>query len=214
MFKEDSYIKSIEKYFLNHLGKGIMLSYSDYELIQRWKDRQIPYEVIIEGISNAFSDSKNFDSLNNKTKIRNLGYIISYIDKSIEIYSGLKHIDISNDEKSTNSYVDKIISKIGAGINHLDDDNLISTINSYKENIASLKCDDHTQIYALVREKELELYNRIFNLLSQLEKNTIIDKAKSNIKNRDNMTQEAYDKSITSFRNMLIKKRFNLEFLN
>ena len=50
MFKEDSYIKSIEKYFLTHLGKGIMLSYSDYELIASWKDKNIRYLHLIEAI--------------------------------------------------------------------------------------------------------------------------------------------------------------------
>ncbi|NIP38082.1 MAG: hypothetical protein GWO07_03505 [Candidatus Dadabacteria bacterium] len=214
MFKEDTYIKSIEKYFLTHLGKGIMLSYSDYELIQSWKDREIPTDIIIEGIREAFCDPKNFDSLNNESRIRNLGYIISYIDKSIEIYCGLKRIETSNDNTATESYIEKIVDKINKSIDQINDKKVLSEVNLYKESLINISSQELSDSFTIIGEKELNLYNKIFNLLSRSEKNTIMTKAKSKIKNSDNMTEDAYNKSVTSFRNMLIKYKFNLEFLN
>jgi hypothetical protein len=50
-------IKEIESYFLTLAGEGIMLSPIDYSLIQDWKKRHVPREVVLKGINRAFSET-------------------------------------------------------------------------------------------------------------------------------------------------------------
>ncbi len=214
MSKEDQYIKSIEKYFLSHLGKGIMLTYSDYELIQSWKDREIPVEVVIEGINEAFLDTKNFDVINNQTKIRNLSYINNYINKSFEIFLRANNSVERIDPNYTNSYLDKIIERINLSQRDIENDSVLNEVNLFKHYLISLSSDKDSDLFHIIMKKELELYEKIFNLLSEQEKNTILSQCESKLVNKNNLTPNAYKKSIISFRNEMIKKKYNLNFMS
>ncbi len=215
MFKEDSYIKSIEKYFLTHLGKGIMLSYSDYELIASWKDKNIPLETIMEGIREAFSDSDNINSLNKETKIRNLNSISSYVDKSIKMYLEIENIDCKiEDSDPPDSHTNSIIHKINDNVKDIADKRILNKIMEYKNLLMNLSSDNSSERFKIINDNENRLYNDIFNLLSESEKNKIITKCKNKLKNSNNITNHAYRKSIVAFRNEIIKAEFNLNFLN
>ncbi len=214
MFTEDPYIKSIEKYFLTHMGKGIMLSYSDYELIQDWKKRNIPADVIIEGIKDAFSDTKNFDIINNKTRIRNLKSIKSYIADSIDIYTKTKADNASKDSFTESKYKDRVIEAINSYIAGVNDERILSEIRSYKDFLINLDKLNEFQEFEIMTTREKQLYDKIFNLLSQAEKNKILREADNKIDNRGGLTEQAYNKSLISFRNTIIKSMFSLDFLN
>lgn len=66
------YIKEIETYFLTLAGEGIMLSSFDYSLIQDWKKRDIPKEIVYKGISRAFTE-KGGNKKNGSGTPRSLG---------------------------------------------------------------------------------------------------------------------------------------------
>jgi|GEM_PF-4344714 len=216
MFKEDSYIKSIEKYFLTHLGKGIMLSYSDYELIASWKEKNIPLQTIMEGIREAFSDFGNINSLNKETKIRNLNSISSYVDKSIKMYLEIENIDCKiEDSDPPDSHTKGIIHKINDDVKDIADKRILNKIMEYKNLLMNLSCDNSSQRFKIIYENENRLYDDIFNLLSGSEKNKILTMCRNRLKDSsNNITNHAYRKSIISFRNELIKAEFNLNFLN
>jgi RNAse (barnase) inhibitor barstar len=214
MFKEDSYIKSIEKYFLTHLGKGIMLSYSDYELIASWKDKNIPLETIMEGIREAFSDYGNINSLNKETKIRNLNSISSYVDKSIKMYLEIENIDCKIEDNSSNNYINNIIKSINQNIEEIEDKRVLEKVLKYKNLLINLNSEKNYESFNIINEQENRLYDDIFNLLSESDKNKILTKCENKLKNNSNITNHAYRKSITSFRNEIVKDMFNLKFLN
>ena len=214
MFKEDSYIKSIEKYFLTHLGKGIMLSYSDYELIASWKDKNIPLETIMEGIREAFSDSDNINSLNKETKIRNLNSISSYVDKSIKMYLEIENIDCKIEDNSSNNYINNIIKSINQNIEEIEDKRVLEKVLKYKNLLINLISEKNYESFNIINEQENRLYDDIFNLLSESDKNKILTKCENKLKNNSNITNHAYRKSIASFRNEIVKDMFNLKFLN
>jgi len=215
MFKEDSYIKSIEKYFLTHLGKGIMLSYSDYDLIASWKDKNIPLETIMEGIREAFSDYGNINSLNKETKIRNLNSISSYIDKSIKMYLEIENIDCKiEDSDPPDSQINSLINKINDYVKDIADKRILNKIMEYKNLLMNLSSDNSSERFKIINDNENRLYDDIFNLLSESEKNKILTMCKNRLKDSNNITNHAYKKSIVAFRNELIKAEFNLNFLN
>ena len=214
MFKEDSYIKSIEKYFLTHLGKGIMLSYSDYELIASWKDKNIPLETIMEGIREAFSDFGNINSLNKETKIRNLNSISSYVDKSIKMYLEIENIDCKIEDTSSNNYINNIIKSINQNIEEIEDKRVLEKVLKYKNLLINLNSEKNYESFNIINEQENRLYDDIFNLLSESDRNKILTKCENKLKNNSNITNHAYRKSITSFRNEIVKDMFNLKFLN
>ena len=165
MFKEDSYIKSIEKYFLTHLGKGIMLSYSDYELIASWKDKNIPLETIMEGIREAFSDQGNINSLNKETKIRNLNSISSYVDKSIKMYLEIENIDCKIEDNSSNNYINNIIKSINQNIEEIEDKRVLEKVLKYKNLLINLNSEKNYESFNIINKQENRLYDDIFNLL-------------------------------------------------
>ena len=214
MFKEDSYIKSIEKYFLTHLGKGIMLSYSDYELIASWKEKNIPLQTIMEGIREAFSDFGNINSLNKETKIRNLNSISSYVDKSIKMYLEIENIDCKIEDNSSNNYINNIIKSINQNIEEIEDKRVLEKVLKYKNLLINLNSEKNYESFNIINEQENRLYDDIFNLLSESDKNKILTKCENKLKNKSNITNHAYRKSITSFRNEIVKDMFNLKFLN
>ena len=79
------YIKEIESYFLTLAGEGIMLSPIDYSLIQDWKKRQVPKEVVLKGINRAFSETGT-KSKGAGLPPRSLKHCVSYVEKCIEEY--------------------------------------------------------------------------------------------------------------------------------
>ena len=212
MFKEDTYIKSIENYFLTHLGKGIMLSYGDYELISRWKDKNIPIEIIKEGIKKAFSE---FNSFNKDTKIRNLNAISSYVEKSIKTYLEIQALDYNIvDDDSLNNSINNITGLINDNIKDIQDKRVLEVILDYKNSILNLSSNKDPETFKIISDKQNKVYDNIFNLLSESDKNNILTKCESKLKQSSNITRQAYQKSIISFRNELIKAKFNLKFLN
>ncbi len=52
---EEEYWEKIEQYFVTKRGNALILSPRDWPLITSWQEREIPLEVIFEGIDTAFA---------------------------------------------------------------------------------------------------------------------------------------------------------------
>ena len=49
-----SYLAEVEQAFLGRLGRGLMLSAADVELVARWERSGAPVEVVLDGLAAAF----------------------------------------------------------------------------------------------------------------------------------------------------------------
>ncbi len=52
---ENAYWVQIERYFVKKRGSALILSPTDWPLVTSWQERDIPLEVIFEGINKAFA---------------------------------------------------------------------------------------------------------------------------------------------------------------
>lgn len=52
---EHEYWKKIEEYFVKKRGSALILSPKDWPLVTSWQEREIPLDVIFEGIDKAFA---------------------------------------------------------------------------------------------------------------------------------------------------------------
>ena len=50
-----NYFTIVEQFFLSLKGSGLALSASDYQLIEEWKEQNIPIKVICRAIESAYS---------------------------------------------------------------------------------------------------------------------------------------------------------------
>ena len=89
MSEGESYIKDVERYFISLAGEGIMLSSADYAIILELRKRDVPKEVVLRGISRAFS-KLNEDAAEGAGKVRNIKQCLSFIEESIEEFRPLK----------------------------------------------------------------------------------------------------------------------------
>lgn len=204
-----SYIKSVEEYFLKHACKGIMLSSVDYEIINKWQKREIPLEVVLSGIRDAFSESKNSDY----HTIKSLKSISGFVENKISInlvFNDKMEEPVNSDLSSIKIYFDKINRDIERCNNIRVKDCLIK----FKDNISSMKNDiESNQLELFTAENEL--LDEIYNCLEDEEKidlNNKIEKLLQDYSHR--FTEKAYKKSYKSHRNGLLKKRFNLNIFD
>lgn len=212
MLKEDHYFKSIEKYFLTHLGRGIMLPYSDYELINEYKNKNIPLEAVTNGIREAFADPKNRDVFTDEIKFRSLTSVKKYIDDSIEYHLKMQPDQI--DSSSDTSYPDNIINTINNNLSNVVNEDVRKLLIELRENLKSIKSSDMTEIFNTLTNQQEVMFDKIFNLLSDEEKNTIIEDCRKSIPGSSNLTSKAFDKSFKSFRNDLLREKFKITFIN
>ncbi len=110
--------------------------------------------------------------------------------------------------------MDKIIERINLSQRDIENDSVLNEVNLFKHYLISLSSDKDSDLFHIIMKKELELYEKIFNLLSEQEKNTILSQCESKLVNKNNLTPNAYKKSIISFRNEMIKKKYNLNFMS
>lgn len=200
----NSYIKSVEEYFLNHARKGIMLSSVDYELINKWKTRNIPLELVLSGIREAFSGNIN----NDYHSIRSLKSISDFVENKINLDLSAKlktEESISPDSDPIMIYIDKINSEI----KRCKDIKIRNILTNMKDKIQSIKTSIEPNFL------ENELLDDIFNCLKEEERNIINKDVEKLLQNHsDKFTEKAYKKSYISHRNRLLKEKFRINIFN
>lgn len=78
-----NYFSAIEEAFCRRRGRGLVISSTDWALIETWKDAGIPLEAVLRGIENTFN---KYDRRPNKTRtIHSLSYCAQEVLAAAEL---------------------------------------------------------------------------------------------------------------------------------
>lgn len=204
----DSYISEIEKYFLSLKGSGVMLSSTDYNSIIDWKKNNIPKEVILRGIKSAF---KNHSRARNK-KLNSIYQCLPFIEQSISLYkiSNKKNNSIC-DEVATDNLIEGIKREIRIAVKSQSNLLLKEELEIMESEIDKIKNLDENTFYIKLKEFNDKLLNKIFKKLTKMDADLIMSEAEKKIEKRSRyMSLKAREESLLSFRNQIIKDKFNL----
>jgi len=214
MLDDTSYIKNVEKYFLDHAGKGLMLSSIDYELILNWEQRGIPLDIVFKGIKNAFTEEARRISYN-PNKLKSLDAISVSIEESFELYLLNKKYDDEPKLEDNQNYLDNLLISLNTNIKDINDQRILECLQKFKLKLLNDREDLFNDILRNSIIYENELYRDIYDSLSTKEKKLIMLEVKDVIYNSNlHMTDTAYEKSKESHRNSVLKKLYNIYFLD
>ena len=54
--ENQNYLVTVEQFFLSLKDSGLMLSATDYDLIQQWESKGIPVNIVCRGIENGVAE--------------------------------------------------------------------------------------------------------------------------------------------------------------
>ncbi|QPJ64543.1 MAG: hypothetical protein G3M78_03690 [Candidatus Nitrohelix vancouverensis] len=77
-----TFMASVEQFFLSVRNSGLTLSATDYELISRWEEREVPLHVLFPAIESGMEEH----AMRNPRKGRTLSLtaLAPYIEEAIE----------------------------------------------------------------------------------------------------------------------------------
>lgn len=202
------YIKEIESYFLTLAGEGIMLSPLDYSLIQDWKKRQVPREIVLKGINKAFSES----GVMKKGAPRSLKDCAAHVEKCIEEYCPPER-ERTPDRKAGPARQDTgAAERLALLINAEKNPEVREYYTKLRKKLLVLgKASDELNVPGMI-EIERESLEEFFQGLPDKEREKIGSAAEEMIKRRARyMTKGAYDESLVSFRNEILAKKYGIK---
>ena len=213
MDRGPEYIKEIEAYFLTLAGEGLMLSSIDYSLIQDWKKRQVPKEVVLKGINRAFSES-GVKSKGAGVSPRSLKHCVSYVEKCIEEYGPLIKKGRSGRDKE--SKPGGIKGDIEERLERFINDEKEQSIRDYyirlRKKVLGLDNAGGANYFPDIMELERESLEEFFRGLPDNEREKISSEAEKMIEDRARyMTRSAYGESLVSFRNEILGKKYGIK---
>lgn len=209
MTYKKTYLKDVENYFLFHIGKGIMLSPKEYELIMKWKNRGVPKEVVFKGISKAIDSFKKKIGRNEFPK--SLIYCAHFIEEEIKNYWSMNKKKSDKLESKPNDYIEKIVDRLAKIVLSEKRENIRKHYIEARKRISYLINSDEEDIFKTLENVENEFYESIFQNLPQAEKERINSKAENMIGKRSRfMTEKARRESILAFRNEILARDYEL----
>lgn len=205
------YIKEIESYFLTLAGEGIMLSPIDYGLIQDWKKRQVPREVVLKGINRAFSESGT-KSKGAGVSPRSLKHCAGYVEKCIEEYGPQVTERKSKRESRPGSDDMEVSERLERFIHDAKTPALRDYYIKLRKMVLGLKKSGSANYLLDIMELETKSLEEFFRALPDKEREKIGSEAEKMIKDRARyMTKDAYEESLVSFRNEILEKKYGIK---
>ncbi|MGH7851336.1 MAG: hypothetical protein ACREOP_13645 [Thermodesulfobacteriota bacterium] len=205
------YIKEIESYFLTLVGEGIMLSPIDYSLIQDWKKRQVPREVVLKGINKAFSESGT-RSKGAGVPPRSLKHCVSYVEKCIEEYGPPVRERKSKRESRPGGADAEVPERLEQFIHDAKSQALRDYYIKLRKLVLGLDKAGGANDIPSIMNLEKESLEEFFRALPDKEREKISIEAEKMIKDRARyMTKGAYDESLVSFRNEILGKKYGIK---
>jgi hypothetical protein len=204
------YVKEIESYFLKLAGEGIMLSPIDYSLIQDWKKRSVPREVVLKGINRAFSESGT--KLKGGGPPKSLKHCAAYVEACIEEYDPPVGEKKSRSKAVHGGGDPDIHSRLERFINDELDKALRDYYIKLRKKVLTLDKAEGADYISSIVELEREALEEFFLGLTDKEKGKIVSEAEKMIEGRARyMTGSAYDESLLSFRNEILAKKYGIK---
>ena len=209
MAYKTSYLKEIEGYFLSLMGKGIMLSSKDYDLILNWRKRKIPKEIVLKGIRNAFSaglmEKKGAD------RAISLSQVASYVEEEISDYRITAGGESSEGMDSGHKKIAGIIERLNNIIKSEKREMVRSHYLKARNKLLQLLHAKRDDVYEVLEQIEEDFYNDFFGTLPKKEQDKIKMEAERKISGRARqMTEKARRDSLLSVRNELLKREYGL----
>jgi len=205
------YIKEIESYFLTLAGEGIMLSPIDYSLIQDWKKRRVPREVVLKGINRAFSES-GLKLKGAQGSPRSLKHCASYVEMCIEEYGPPAGEKKSREKASPGGADSDVSERLERFIHDAKDAALRDYYIKLRKKILGLDRAGGANNISSIMNLEKESLEEYFLALPDKEREKISSEAEEMIKGRARyMTKSAYDESLVSFRNEILGKKYGIK---
>jgi hypothetical protein len=221
MTYKNSYIKEVEKHFLFLIGRGIMLSPKDYDLIMKWKRRGIPKEIIYKGISKAlenFKKKKGGDLLP-----RTLAYCALSIEEEIRNYRSVTEGKSDKLEFSKNDIIKKFSERIAKIISSERREDIrrhyiearkrvLDLMNLPEGNKQNEPDSNEENIFKLLELVQESLYEDFFLSLPKSEREKIGQDAEGMIDKRSRFaSSKARRATFLSFRNEMLKTNYKLK---
>jgi len=209
-------VREIEKYFLSLAGEGIMLSSMDYGLIQGWKKKNVPRELVLKGIQKAFSES-TMKSRGGKGPPRNLkqcaGYVDEYIADCRPQY--LESIQKETVSSGAGGIIEEISRALGGLISDLQKGVKLEYYRNLRHKILELDEGADENLFRTISEIEEKSLDHYFDALPEKTKTEINREAEDMVEGRArHMTESAYTESLISFRNEIVCQRYGLRTIN
>ena len=210
MTYKNTYVKDVENYFLYHVGKGIMLSPKEYELIMKWKSRGVPKEVVFKGISRGIDNYKK--KIERSGFPRSLIYCASFIEEEIINYSYRSQIESAMIELKPNDFIEKILDRLVKIIMSEKREDIRNHYIEARKEIALMRDSEEEDIFKALENIENQFYESIFQNLQQTEKERINSEAENMISKRSrSMTEKARRESVLAFRNEILARDYELK---
>lgn len=208
MVYKNSYISDIQNYFLFMVGRGIMLSPRDYDLIMKWEIRGAPREIIYRGIKRAIEDLKK--KKGNDCFPKSLGECVPFVEEEIRNYQSNRE-NKSVVELTRSEIIKKITGKLATIITNEKRENVRQHYIEVRKMILDLT-DSNKDIFKAIENIEEESYEIFFQTLPQEEKKRIWQMAEGMIDNKRKhlMTEKARRESVLSFRNEILRRDYKL----
>jgi len=199
-----TYVRDIEKYFLNLKGEGIMLSPKEYNLIVDWRARSVPQETVYKGIRKAFSELKNTEK-ETKPKFRSLTQCAVYVEELFKKFK-IDHEDKAPEVSAGSSdFLKDIVERLNETIKSEKRENVRKLYITSRNRMLRLPQADEDDIFIHLRKIEGDLYDDFFQSIPESARKKIMSEAKNNIIKRARfMTDKAINESLLSYRNEIL----------
>jgi hypothetical protein len=210
MKSDSGYIKEIESYFLKLAGEGIMLSPIDYGLIQDWKKRSVPREVVLKGINRAFSETGA--KLKGSGPPKSIKHCAGYVEKCIEEYGPSPREKKSKKRASHGGADGEILEKLERLINDAKPAPLRDYYIKLRKKALALDKAEEAEYISSIAELERDSLEEFFLGLPDKDREKISSEAGKMITGRARyMTKSAYAESLVSFRNEILTKKYGIK---
>jgi len=185
-----------------------MLSPLDYGLIQDWKKRQVPREIVLKGINRAFSGSE----VNRKGAPRSLKHCSSHVEKCIEEYCPPERERETGRMGGPASPDPDPAGRLALLINTEKDPVVREYYTKLRKKLLGLgKISGDSDVTGIIGI-EREALEEFFHGLPDKDREKIGSAAEEMIKKRSRyMTKGAYDESLVSFRNEILAKKYGIK---
>lgn len=186
-----------------------MLSPRDYDLIVRWKRRGVPKEIIYRGINKALENLKK--KKGSSQFPRNFSECAPSIEEEIRNYWSVKE-GKSGVELGRNDLIEKIAERLASIIKSEKREEIRKHYIEARKRVLGLM-NSGKDIFKSLENIEEEFYEVFFQTLPQEEKERIEQMAEGMIdKKREHlMSEKARCESISSFRNEMLRRDYELK---
>ena len=177
--EEHEYWEQIEEYFVRKRGSALILSPRDWPLVTSWQEREIPIEVICDGIDRAFARIEEKQGTAQRRTIQTLTFCQRDVEDAWEAWkenhpefaAKTKHENMDSERRKLAAKFRSVANQLHTYAEQIHYRCIHTELRSASETLHTLiplleQTQDHTEL-AAIKERGRELEQQ---LASSLEK--------------------------------------------